>query len=132
MHCHSPTTTFTEYQLYKDMEVITDVSKVARCGLYCAACKRHTSGKCPGCAENHKATWCKVRACCSSNGIASCADCKDVGHTTCKLFNSFVAKMFGFVFNSDRGRCIERIKEVGYLKYAAEMAENKKQTLPRK
>ena len=48
---------------------------VARCGLYCGACGSYLKGRCPGCRENVKATWCKVRACCGEHSYASCADC---------------------------------------------------------
>lgn len=115
-----------------DMDIVADKSKVAYCGLYCGACRRLLSGKCPGCRDNVKATWCKVRSCCIENGIDSCADCKSVGHKDCKLFNGFMAKLFGVIFNSDRGKCIERIKEVGYLTYAGEMTEKRMQTIKRK
>lgn len=114
------------------MNIPADKKLIAYCGLYCGACRRLLNGKCPGCADNAKATWCKVRSCCISNGIASCADCKTVGHQRCKLFNNFMAKLFGVLFNSDREKCIERIKEVGYLAYAVEMADSRMQTLKRK
>lgn len=114
------------------MEIAADIKLIAKCGLYCGACPRYLKGKCPGCTENAKATWCKVRTCCTDNGIASCADCTTVGHASCKLFNNFMAKMFGFVFNSDRSKCVARIKEVGYLAYAVEMADGKMQTIKRR
>lgn len=40
---------------------------VAYCGLYCGACKSHRKGKCPGCRENSKATWCEIRKCCQEH-----------------------------------------------------------------
>jgi hypothetical protein len=43
-----------------------------------------------------------------------------------------MGKLFGVLFNSDRGKCIERIKEVGYLAYSVEMAEKGAQTIKRR
>lgn len=111
---------------------IADTNQVAYCGLYCGACKRFLGKKCPGCQQNSKATWCKVRSCCIKNEIANCADCKSIGHKACPHFNNFMAKVFGLIFNSDRGKCIERIKEAGYLAYSIEMSEKKAQTIKRK
>ncbi len=39
----------------------------------------------------------------------------------CRKFNSFVGKVFGVIFRSDRRGCIERIREVGPDAFAAEM-----------
>jgi len=113
-------------------KITADTALIAYCGLYCGACRRYTSGKCPGCHDNVKATWCRLRSCCMENNIASCADCKTVGHAQCEYFNNFMGKLFGVLFNSDRGKCIERIKEVGYLAYSVEMAEKGAQTIKRR
>jgi hypothetical protein len=50
----------------------------------------------------------------------------------CKKYNSFIAKAFGIIFNSDRSACIQRIKEINYEDFAIEMASNKRQTLRRR
>ena len=50
-------------------EIISDPKLVAFCGLYCGACKAYLKERCPGCHDNEKATWCKVRTCCLENGI---------------------------------------------------------------
>jgi hypothetical protein len=42
-----------------------------------------------------------------------------------------MAKMFGFIFRSDRTACVARIKEIGFEKYAEEMAEKRMQTIKR-
>mgnify|MGYP001174253203 CR=1 FL=1 len=44
---------------------------VAYCGLYCGQCTKYLKGKCPGCKENEKASWCKTRSCCIENDFAS-------------------------------------------------------------
>ena len=43
------------------MQSITvDPELVGYCGLYCGACGKYLNGKCRGCHDNVKATWCKV------------------------------------------------------------------------
>jgi len=114
-------------------EIIADKNLIAYCGLYCGGCKAYTHGKCPGCHENKKASWCKIRKCCIENGNASCADCKI--HTTpeeCKKFNNMISKIFSFIFGSDRPACIAMIKEKGYESYAEEMARRKTQAIKRR
>jgi hypothetical protein len=71
------------------------------------------ANKCPGCAKNEKATWCKVRSCCKENGYTSCADCKTYEDPErCKYFNNFISKIFKFLWKSDRKACIYKIKEL--------------------
>jgi hypothetical protein len=103
-------------------EIKADRALVAYCGLYCGACGSYLKGSCPGCMNNTKAGWCKIRACCVSNGYGSCADCKATTTADCRLFTNFISGVFGIIFNSNRGACIERIKEIGYEQYASEMA----------
>lgn len=102
---------------------------VAYCGLYCGACSKYLRGKCPGCHEYEKATWCGVRKCCIENQYSSCADCKKKELSDCKEFNSFFAKLFGFIFRSDRAACIERIKSIGKEEFAREMTSNRMITI---
>ena len=86
--------------------IAADVNLVAYCGLYCGACGAYRRGRCPGCHENSKATWCKVRSCCMENGHSSCADCKTPADPReCRKFNNFIAKIFGLIFRSDRRAC---------------------------
>lgn len=112
--------------------LVENQDMIAKCGLYCNACGKYLKGKCDGCASNHKASWCKLRTCCLEKKIASCADCTEYEDVmACNKYNTFMAKMFGFIFNSDRAACIERIKTVGYEKYAREMTQNKRMTFKR-
>ena len=115
-------------------EAIEDTSMIAKCGLYCGSCGRYLKGKCPGCAENDKAAkWCKTRNCCIEKDIPSCADCKEyIDVMACSKYNNFMAKIFGFVFNSDRSACIKEIRTVGYDQFAKTMAEEKRMTFKRK
>ena len=113
-------------------EITADKGLVAFCGLYCGACRSYLNGKCPGCRENVKATWCKVRECCMENSLQSCADCTTIDLHECRLHNNFISRIFGMIFNSDRAACVERIKELGYDDFALEMAAAKRQTISRR
>jgi len=114
-------------------EVKVDTKLIAACGLYCGACKKHLKGKCPGCAKNEKASWCKVRGCCKERGYATCAECKEFPDPReCAKFNNLIARAFGLIFNSDRARCIESLRTIGPDQYAATMARDRKQSLPRR
>lgn len=113
-----------------ETEIVKDANSIAYCGLYCAECGRYKKGSCPGCQKNEKASWCKVRSCCMTNQYKSCADCKEFSNPMdCKKYNNFMAKLFGFVFQSDRSACINMIKAKGYENFAAYMAGNKLQTM---
>lgn len=111
-------------------DIIPDSQLVAYCGLYCGACTRYLREKCPGCHENNKATWCKVRSCCVNNNYSSCAECKEFPDPNdCKMFNNFMSKMFAFIFRSNRAACIKQIKDLGIQGHAEMMAKHKFQSL---
>jgi len=117
--------------------MITDIKNdpglIAYCGLYCPACKKYINGKCPGCKENVKATWCKIRSCNIEKGYASCADCTEYPHANdCKKFNNPISKIFALVFRSDRQASINMIKEKGYPVYATYMTINNLQVIKKK
>ena len=112
--------------------IVADKNLIAYCGLYCGACRSYLKGSCPGCKENVKASWCKIRQCCQEENLASCADCTSIKLDDCKKYNTFISKVIGVVLNSDRAACIHRIEEIGYDQFAMEMAENKRQTIRRK
>ncbi len=95
--------------------------EIAACGLCCGACPKFTKGKCPGCHVSENVGWCKVRKCCIENGWQSCADCTIANPRECKTLNNFISKVFTVIFRSDRHGCLDRIREVGYEAYAAEM-----------
>jgi hypothetical protein len=111
-------------------EIVTDTKLIANCGLYCGSCGRYLKESCPGCADNKKATWCKVRTCNMEHGYASCADCKEYTNPMdCKKYNNFMSKVFGFIFKSDRNACLNMIKNNGYENFANYMASNKLQSI---
>jgi hypothetical protein len=128
---------FKNIYFYKNLsmekkEIIADKNLVAFCGLYCGACDSYLKGRCPGCRENTKATWCKIRTCCMENGYSTCADCTKTELKDCKKFHNLISKVMGLVFNSDRSACIGNIKEKGLEVFAQEMCAGKKQSIPRK
>jgi len=107
------------------MQAITvDPNLVAYCGLYCGACPRYLKDRCPGCHDNHKATWCKIRSCCIEHGYATCASCTDhEDPRDCRKFHNVFATVIGFLLRSDRRACVMQIKERGLEGHAAAMAE---------
>ncbi|MGA2090476.1 MAG: hypothetical protein ABSH12_03315 [Endomicrobiales bacterium] len=107
-------------------EILADKNLVAKCGLYCGACKKYRKGICEGCAGNVKATWCSVRKCCTAARIASCAECSICTTVNdCSLFNNFFATVFGFIFRTDRAACIAMIRDKGYDAYVRHMTDAK-------
>ena len=112
--------------------VTSDPNLVAHCGLYCGACRAYLAEKCPGCHDNRKATWCKIRTCCAEQGLATCAGCTQFPDPNgCRKFNNFVAKIFAFVFRSDRAACIRQVRELGIQGHADSMSEHKRHTIKR-
>jgi hypothetical protein len=106
---------------------------IARCGLYCGACGSYLRGRCPGCRENVKATWCQVRACCQEHSYASCADCGEhADPASCGRFDNVISRLFGFAFNSSRRACVLKIRELGPQGYATLMAGERRQSFPRR
>ena len=113
-------------------ELVSDPNLVAYCGLYCGACGSYLRERCPGCHENVKAKWCKVRSCCIERKISSCAECTDFPNPRdCKDFNNFMSKLFGFFLRSDRAACIDQIRKAGLKGHADEMAKLRRQTIRR-
>lgn len=105
-------------------ETLTQAVLVASCGLYCGACYKYKKGKCPGCAENEKASWCKIRVCTKENGYHTCAECTEFADVhECKKFNTLFSKFFAFVFKSDRKASLQLISDIGREKYASVMDE---------
>ena len=112
--------------------IVADVQLVAYCGLYCGACGAYRRGRCPGCHQNQKAAWCKVRSCCIASGYSSCAECKaPADPRDCRKFNNFIAKIFGLIFCSDRRACILEIREKGLQGHAEQMAARQAQSIRR-
>jgi hypothetical protein len=112
--------------------IIVDTALVAKCGLYCGACKMYLNDKCPGCTKNDKTAWCKIRICTMENSFLSCAECKQFEDPMkCKKFNNVMSKIFAFIFRSNRAACINQIRENGIEKHADTMAKSGHQSIKR-
>lgn len=104
-------------------QITADEKLVAKCGLYCGACGAYLKGRCPGCAGNGKAAWCKVRACCGERNYGSCAECADFErYEDCGKLNNLISRVISLFTRSDRPASLARIKKAGRAAYAAEMA----------
>jgi len=116
-------------QIKTNMEA--DKKNIAACGLYCGACRKFLSGKCPGCIKNEQAEWCKIRRCCIDKGFSTCAECGcDV--RKCRTYSNFIGKVFAVLFKSDRPACIDYIRQHGMEEYAEEMTRRGCQTMKRR
>lgn len=114
-------------------ELIADKNLVSFCGLYCGACGAFLKGKCEGCRETRKRSWCKVKACGLGNKYTTCADCTTFQNPNdCKKFNNIFSKVFGFFTKSDRPACIRQIRETGTQAFAVKMADLKLHAIRRK
>ena len=111
-----------------EIEITITPQQIAACGLYCGACKKFLKGKCPGCKENDKASWCKIRKCCIEKDFHTCAGCK-IDVKACRLHNNLIGKFFAFIFRSDRPACIRYIRENGEQAFAEEMTRRGEQTM---
>ena len=99
-----------------------DKNLVAPCGIYCGACKSFKKGKCSGCNEHSRAAHCKVRVCTASKGYNTCLECNDFEDVMqCSKFNSFFSKFYSLMIGSDKKACLERIAEIGLVRYSREM-----------
>ncbi len=113
-------------------EIKKDVKLIAFCGLYCGACGQYINESCPGCAENVKAGWCKIRSCCMEKNYKTCADCVDFTDVAdCGKFNNIISKIFALIFRSNRKACIQQIRDKGISGHVEIMTRLGKQTLPR-
>jgi hypothetical protein len=116
-----------------EKEIVQNISLIAACGLYCGACGSYTKGRCPGCKENTKASWCKVRSCCIEKSIDNCSQCTEYENPQdCGKYNSLISNLIGFVTGTKRSLNIEAIKQKGSEGFVAFMSEKKWQSIPKK
>ena len=110
-------------------EIKNNPQLIAYCGLYCGACRKYISGKCPSCKQIKGKHWCNIRTCNIDQKFSSCADCSLETPNACRKFNNPISKVFAFIFGSNREKCILTIRENGAVWYAAHMAETGQQSL---
>uniref|UniRef100_UPI0032177A05 DUF3795 domain-containing protein n=1 Tax=uncultured Draconibacterium sp. TaxID=1573823 RepID=UPI0032177A05 len=102
-------------------EAIQNTDLIAFCGLYCGTCRKYKKGKCPGCAQNTKATWCKIRTCNIEHEYVNCTDCTLTDRRTCTKLNNPIGKMFELVFRTDRLKSLQFIQDKGGKAYSHKM-----------
>lgn len=100
---------------------VKDATLIASCGLYCGTCNKYKNGKCLGCKENTKATWCKIRTCNIEHGFDNCSQCTITSADECKKINNFIGKVFGLVFKTDRLASLQYINKNGAESYVEKM-----------
>ena len=115
-------------------EITIDKNLVSCCWLYCGACEKYLTEKCPGCKKLDKTPfWCTIRDCCLEKGLENCADCKDFKDiTACKKYNGVLMRSLGYLCGSDRLTATNMIREKGINEFAKYMAENKIQRIDRR
>lgn len=117
----------------KTKEIKKDINLIAACGLYCGSCGKYRKDKCPGCKDNEKASWCKIRLCCIEKGINNCSLCEEyINPKDCNKYNNFMARAIEFVFITDRSLCIETLKTEGNEKFVQIMSDNVWVSMPKK
>ena len=66
------------------------------------------------------------------HGYATCAECADFPEPSdCRKYDNFIARLFGWVFRSNRRAGVLRIRQVGREQFADEMAAAGRHSLPR-
>jgi hypothetical protein len=99
---------------------------VARCGLVCSNCGAFRRGRCGGChSDKPMFARCPVKACAIEKGCATCADCETFPNLrACGKLNNCIARIFGFIFRSDRIGGLYRIREIGLDAFKTERQAN--------
>jgi hypothetical protein len=129
--CHS-VTLFLELKLKGMEDTAQNRNLVAFCGLYCGNCNKFKKSSCPGCMENAKAGWCKIRLCCMEKKILSCAECDEyVKPGECARYNNVFSKVIQFVTHTDRELCIDMIKKEGREFFISHMKDYGRMSLPK-
>ncbi len=112
-----------------NQKISSKVSLIAACGLYCGSCRKYIKGSCPGCKENIKATWCKIRSCNLEHHTANCTECTITNSEECKSLNNTIGKIFKFVFKTDRLASLQYIANYGEQSYVDKMTALKQMAI---
>ena len=96
---------------------------IAACGLFCTNCGAFQRGRCQGCQIAPPFSCCPVRGCCVEKKITTCADCDEFraprDYRECKKVNSWIAKIFRFIFRSNRPEALTLLRDQGREAYLA-------------
>ena len=94
---------------------------ISACGLFCTNCRAFKKEKCPGCQIKARFSSCGVRKCCVEKDITTCAECDGCAdYNDCKKVNNFIAKVFKFLFKSDRPAALTMIRDRGRAAFIAD------------
>ena len=116
------------------MNSITQLNRslIAACGLYCSNCSKFKKGRCPGCTENTKASWCKIKSCCLQKEITNCSACTEFFNPKeCHRYNNLISKVIEYFTSSDRSLCISFIRENGEENFGLMMTGTNRMSLPK-
>lgn len=103
-----------------------ELGEIAACGRFCGCCPKYLKEKCPGCSKKSGDGMCKVRPCAVEHNVKNCAECIYYDYTVkCKVFNSERMKLREKMTGDDFHACIDRLREIGAMKYAVEMQVKK-------
>ena len=90
---------------------------VAACGLFCTNCGAFRKGRCKGCHVQPAFSSCPVRLCCKEKGIPHCGSCDEFpaprDYHECKKLNTFVARVFAFIFRTNRFEAVTLLRDQG-------------------
>ncbi|MGD2206418.1 MAG: DUF3795 domain-containing protein [Anaerolineae bacterium] len=89
----------------------TTYTEIAACGLFCENCGSYRRGRCAGCADGGGFKGCKIRICVTDRGYTTCAECDEM--ESCQHLHSFVSKVMGFIFRSDRPGNLRYLQQHG-------------------
>ena len=108
--------------MVKKMERLVEKKLVAPCGKYCGSCGSFLRRECSGCREEGRSAGCKVRQCAHGQGLNTCAECGQYTDVMqCTRLNSFYTRLLDLLSGRDRKAEMERLKEIGPVRYAREM-----------
>lgn len=106
---------------------------IGYCGLFCGNCKRFKNGKCIGCLESEKLSWCKIRTCCQGKELAHCARCEEFPDPRkCSVYHSMISRVIEFFSGTDRSVCIACIRDQGEDAFRSMMREKGTMSLSKK
>ena len=93
---------------------------VAYCGLYCGNCGSYKKGRCKGCQDGGGFASCTLKKCCVESNFRTCAQCEEF--IECRKLNNFMARIFSFLFRTDRMGNLKAINNLSIEKWVEEVS----------